>query len=430
MTGLQNLLLLCGDAVLYFVALAALLRARSRVGLGAFFCALGVMHFLETYLAAIFYVSLPLDIVTSPGSTVLFTGKLTMLLLLYIREDAVVVRQPIYGLLFGNVLLFALAFLMRHHVLVSLTPERTADFAFLNEMGALMVWGTAILFFDCILIILLYERTRAWFGDNVFPRLLVSSALILTFDQAAFWVGLHMVTGAGLPVLAGGWIAKMGAVVLYSAMAAVYLIYLERPLGRRRGAPRIWDVFDTLTYRERYEDLLARTGIDALTGALDRHSLESYGRRAVEHAAAVNRPLALLLIDIDHFKAFNDRFGHAAGDHKLKQIVAGIMNAARVTDFTYRFGGEEFVVIADGLGEEDALVMAERIRRIVAGMAARDAVTASIGVATCPADASDYDELFDIADKRLYEAKSTGRNRVVGSRPAPTGLAAGLAPAG
>ncbi len=238
-----------------------------------------------------------------------------------------------------------------------------------------------------------------------------------------------MLTGAGLPVLVGGWIAKMGAVALYSAMAAVYLVYFERPL-RRRNEPRIWDVFDTLTYRERYEDLLARTGSDALTGALDRHSLESYGRRAVEHAAAAGRPLALLLIDIDHFKAFNDRFGHAAGDRKLKQIVAGIMTAARVSDFTYRFGGEEFVVIADGIGETDALMLAERIRRTIAGLAVRDAVTASIGVATCPADAGDYDELFDIADKRLYEAKSAGRDRVVGSQPPPEDLPDGLAQAG
>lgn len=429
MAGLQNLLLLGGDAVLYFVALAALLRARSRIGLGAFFCALGVMHFLETYLASIFYVSLPLGIVASPGSTVLFTGKLMMLLLLYIREDAVVVRQPIYGLLFGNVLLFALAFIMRHHVLVSFIPDRTADFAFLNEMGALMVWGTAILFFDCILIILTYERSRTWLGDNVFPRLLVSSALILSFDQAAFWTGLHVLTGAGLPVLVGGWIAKMGAVVLYSAMAAVYLIYFERPLSRR-CEPRIWDVFDTLTYRERYEDLLARTGSDALTGALDRHSLESYGRRAVEHAAAGGRPLALLLIDIDHFKAFNDRFGHAAGDRKLKQIVVAIMASARVNDFTYRFGGEEFVVVADDIGTADALALAERIRRAIAALATRDAVTASIGVATCPADADDYDQLFDIADKRLYEAKAAGRNRVVGAGPPSEGASGHLAQAG
>ncbi|MCF8476187.1 MAG: GGDEF domain-containing protein [Pseudolabrys sp.] len=419
MSELNNALLLAGDAVLYFVALAALLRARSRIGLGAFFCALGVMHFLETYLASIFYIALPLGIVTSPGSTVLFTGKLMLLLLLYIREDAVVVRQPIYGLLFGNVLLFALAFVMRHHTLVPLNAGRAADFGFLDEIGGLMVWGTAILFFDCIIIILLYERSRAWFGDSVFPRLLVCGAMVLTFDQVAFFAGLTMLTGAGLPVLIGGWVAKMGAVTLYSVLAAVYLKYFERPLGRQK-APRIWDVFDTLTYRERYEDLLARTGCDALTGVLDRHSLESYGRRAVESAAAAGRPLALLLLDIDHFKAFNDRFGHAAGDITLKRIAHDIMATARVSDFTYRFGGEEFVVIADGLDGDDAVALGERIRHAIAAAPTEDPagkVTASIGVASCASDASGYDKLFEIADKRLYEAKALGRNRVVGARP-------------
>src|ERR1044072_1575293 len=171
MPQLENVLLLIGEALLYFLALSALLRARTRLGLGAFFCALRVMHFLETFLASIFYISLPFDMVSPPGSTVLFTGKLMMLLLLYVREDAVVVRQPIYGLLFGNVLLFALAYLMRRHTSVSLTPGRTADFTFLNEMGALMMWGTAVLFVDCILIFLLYERSRTWFGDRIFPRL-------------------------------------------------------------------------------------------------------------------------------------------------------------------------------------------------------------------------------------------------------------------
>ena len=331
MAELKNVLLLSADAVLYFVVLASLLRARTRIGLGAFFCALGVMHFLETYLASILYVSLPFGIVTSPGSTVLFTGKLMMLLLLYIREDAVVVRQPIYGLLFGNVLLFALAYLMRHHTPVSLKPGRGADFAFLNEMGALMVWGTAILFFDCIIMILLYERSRSWFRDRIFPRLALCGVLVLTFDQMAFFAGLHMLTGAGADVLVGGWIAKMAAVALYTVLAGVYLLYFERL--RRTDIPRIWDVFDTLTNRERYEDLLARTGCDVLTGALDRHSLEAHGHRA----AAAGRPLALLLIDIDHFKAFNDRFGHLAGDKMLKRIVLDIMAAARMSDLTYRF---------------------------------------------------------------------------------------------
>jgi diguanylate cyclase (GGDEF)-like protein len=421
MPDVTNILLLAVDALVYFVALAGLLRARTRIGLGAFFCALGVMHFLETYLASIVYVPLPFGIVTSPGSTVLFTGKLMMLLLLYIREDAVVVRQPIYGLLFGNVLLFALAFVMRQHTML-FVPGRAADFVFLNEMGALMVWGTAILFFDCILIILLYERTRSWFGDRVFPRLLLSSALVLTFDQAAFFAGLHMLTGAGVSVLIGGWIAKMGAVAFYSVLATVYLVYLERPIGRR-DAPRIWDIFDTLTYRERYEDLLARTGCDALTGALDRHSLEAHGRRSVEHAAAAGRPLALLLIDIDHFKAFNDRFGHAAGDKMLKRIALDIMAAARVSDFTYRFGGEEFVIIAEGLSVDEALSLGERVRRRVLNASPADPeakVTVSIGVATCSRDATEYDALFEIADKRLYQAKAAGRNRVIGERP-PSG---------
>jgi len=289
MPEMTNVLLLVADALVYFVALAGLLRARDRFGLGPFFCALGVLHFLETYLASIFYVTLPLGIVTSPGSTILFTGKLMLLLLLYIREDASVVRQPIYGLLFGNVLVFVLGFVLRHHALAPLSGGRDADFAFLDEMGGLMVWGTAILFIDCIIIILLYERTRAWFGDQVFPRLLVSSVMVLTFDQVAFFSGLSLLTGAGLPVLIGGWIAKMGAVALYSVLGTIYLLHFERSLGRR-AAPRLRDVFDTLTYRERYESLLARTGCDALTGTLDRHALETYGRRAVDSAAGAGRP--------------------------------------------------------------------------------------------------------------------------------------------
>src|SRR5215471_10165345 len=130
MPEFANVVLLALDAVIYFVALGALLRARTRIGLGAFFCALGVMHFLETYLAGNFYVALPLGIVASPGSTVLFTGKLMLLLLVYIREDAVAVRQPIYGLLVGNLLLFALAAVMRNHDLVELVPGRAADLGF------------------------------------------------------------------------------------------------------------------------------------------------------------------------------------------------------------------------------------------------------------------------------------------------------------
>jgi diguanylate cyclase (GGDEF)-like protein len=432
MSESNNVFVLLGDALVYFAVLATLFRSRYRLGIGAFFCALGVMHFIETYLASIFYVSLPLGIVTSPGSTVLFTGKLMLLLLVYIREDAVVVRQPIYGLLIGNLLIVALAYMLRNHALVPLAPGRVADLGFLDEMGALMVWGTALLFVDCILIILIYERSRAFLGDHTFSRLALSGAAALTFDQIGFYAGLHVLTGAPLSVLVGGWIAKMGAVAVYSVLVGVYLIWLEQPIRRRRSVPRLGDIFDKLTYRERYEELLARSGRDALTGAYNRGQLETQGRRAIEEAAIPGQPVSLLLIDIDHFKNFNDRFGHAAGDAALKNIAQEIMATVRASDLVFRFGGEEFVVICEGLASEAALALAERIRRHIAvtvdGGWTR--VTVSIGIATCAKDACDYDGLFAVADQRLYQAKAAGRNCVIGEWVASAETPARLAHAG
>jgi hypothetical protein len=95
MATLTNIGLLVAEAVFYFVVMTALFRARRRFGIGLFFCALGTMHCLETYLAAILYIALPGDMAISPGSVILFSGKLAMLLLVYIREDAATVRQPI-----------------------------------------------------------------------------------------------------------------------------------------------------------------------------------------------------------------------------------------------------------------------------------------------------------------------------------------------
>jgi diguanylate cyclase (GGDEF)-like protein len=368
------------------------LRARHRIGIGTFFCALGVMHFLETYLASILYVPLPFGIIASPGSTVLFTGKLMLLLLVYIREDAVVVRQPIYGLMLGNLLLFALAALMRLHG-AGARAAHAADFGFLNEMGALMVWGTLILFADCIMMILLYERLRAATAGRLLLRLALTGALVLSFDQAAFFAGLHYLTGAPLSVLFGGWAAKMAAVAIYACLGTVYLRRLEAPRRRDKTAPRMRDVFDLLTYRERYEDLMARSGRDALTGVLDRGRLEQLGRKRVEEAALAGRPISLLILDIDHFKSFNDRFGHSAGDVVLLRIARIVMGTVGIDDAVFRYGGEEFVVIGADLTRAAALALGERIRRDVASHMDTDAgtplVTVSIGLATCADDASD-----------------------------------------
>jgi diguanylate cyclase (GGDEF)-like protein len=239
---------------------------------------------------------------------------------------------------------------------------------------------------------------------------------VLSFDQAAFYAGLHYLTGAPLSVLFGGWAAKMAMVAIYSTLGAAYLHWLELPRRRKTQPPRIADVFDLLTYRERYEDLLARTGRDALTGALDRGRLEFLGRKRVEEAVLAGRALSLFIIDIDNFKSFNDRFGHASGDVVLLRIARIVIAAVAAEDAVFRYGGEEFVVVADNLPRPGALALGERIRRDVARHMDADAplVTVSIGLATCADDASDYDGLFECADRRLYAAKSAGRNRVIG----------------
>ena len=424
MAAVTNLLLFAAEAGLYFVVMTGLFRARHRFGIGLFFCALGTMHFLETYLAAVLYVQLPGDIFISPGSAVLFSGKLVMLLLVYIREDAATVRQPIYGLLIGNFLMVGLVLLLRQHIIAPAMPAPSPDLGFIDEMGWLMVWGTLLLFVDAIVIVLLYERTATWFGERQTLRIMVSAMIVLSFDQIGFFTALWLFAGVPLKVLWGGWIAKIVAALVYSGLTGLYLRFMESGTGPRVEQAKLGDVFDMLTYRERYEALLRETGRDALTGVLNRGRFERDCARVVSEAAARRRPISLLIVDIDHFKRVNDRYGHAAGDEALRSIARELAGAVRDGDSVYRYGGEEFVVTCEGLPHTAALLAGERLRLGVSTLTVPGVdlpITASIGVATCPDDGTDLAALFAAADARLYQAKAAGRDRVVGwNAPVPT----------
>ncbi len=414
--SLNNALLLIGEGILYFGVMAFLFRMRHLFGLGVFVCALGSLHFLETYLAAVLYVQFVAGTAISPGSIVLFAGKLVMLLLLYIREDATAVRQPIYGLLIGNFLIVALGMLLRLHDVMAPVPNRVPDFQLIDQMGGLMIWGTILLFIDSILIILLYERSGAWFGRNVTARIWVSAAMVLTLDQVGFFLALRLFIGVPIEVLFGGWLGKMAAAAFYAALAGAYLRWFERGDVREALQPRLVDVFDALTYRERYHALLERAGRDGLTGLGDRGRLEEQGPLRIANTLAANKPLSLVLVDIDDFKQTNDRYGHSTGDRVLKLVSDRLTETMRSSDSIYRYGGDEFVVLCADLPHERALSVAERLRGTIEALSAADGVpiTVSVGVATCPADAMGLAALFACADARLYEAKSTGRNRVVG----------------
>ncbi|MET0371969.1 MAG: GGDEF domain-containing protein [Sphingobium sp.] len=418
MTGL---LLLALQALLFFAVMGMLFRLRGTLGIGVFVCALGVLHFLETYLAAVFFIQLPFGLI-SPGSTVMFAGKLSMILMLYIREDAETVRQPIYGLLIGNCLMVPLAAILRLYDPMPLPTGHIADLTLIDQLGMLMVWGTVVLFADSIALVLLYERLRKWIPHSLFLRASISLAVILTFDQFAFFAGLHLATGTPFAALLGGWVAKLGASVLYAALATFYLRHFES--GEEHGLPgnqKLTDIFNKLTYRHRYEALLEQSGIDALTGVLDRNRFEALAQSSLTRARKQRRPLSLAIIDVDYFKQINDRYGHVTGDDVLRKIAQALRDSMRSDDKIFRYGGEEFVVLCEGMNHEAAMAHAERMRAAVPN-ALRGSLaitpTVSIGVATAPSDGADVTELVRHADLHLYQAKHGGRNRVVGNHPA------------
>jgi diguanylate cyclase (GGDEF)-like protein len=160
---------------------------------------------------------------------------------------------------------------------------------------------------------------------------------------------------------------------------------------------------------------------DALTGVANRRSFNIALSREWRRAQREETSLGLLLLDVDHFKAFNDRYGHPAGDVCLARLAATIAGAVRrPTDFTARYGGEEFAVVLPATELEGAATIAECIRRAVATLNIRHAdnpcgiVTVSVGAsATTPQSRGSQEALVDAADAALYAAKHAGRNQVV-----------------
>lgn len=158
----------------------------------------------------------------------------------------------------------------------------------------------------------------------------------------------------------------------------------------------------------------------ALTGLLNRRGFDKAISECLSNAARTGKPLCLAVCDIDHFKTFNDQHGHLVGDQVIKFIAKTLKDSLREGDVASRFGGEEFALLLPSTSVEDARVLAERIRNAVAGKrimkrATKEAigqVTISIGISSYTAQQNPED-LFQAADKNLYEAKSGGRNQTV-----------------
>lgn len=221
--------------------------------------------------------------------------------------------------------------------------------------------------------------------------------------------------------------------------AVVPLNHQGRPIGmlliRSNDAQRCWTesellllhtVADQVTVAINQAYLFAQLQQQALTDALtdcyNRRAFEMQLERDLQFATRMRQPLSLIMLDLDNLKEINDRLGHEGGDNALRQLADSIRVELRGVDTPSRYGGDEFAIILPQAELEGALIVAERLRGRIESISISGIgrMTASVGVASFPEHASSRDTLVLLADRALYKAKRTGRNRVCFPQEEPT----------
>lgn len=181
-------------------------------------------------------------------------------------------------------------------------------------------------------------------------------------------------------------------------------------------------IFYPLRNALKYKEALAQSYVDPLTGLLNRLSLDTIAPRELKLSQRHNKALSLLVIDLDHFKSVNDKYGHLAGDSALRMVAEIVKNSVRETDQVFRFGGEEFVVLLNESDASCAQITAERIRSNIEQTRIEHEkstfnITASLGISAITKSDS-FTSLFQRADDAVYQAKQEGRNRVIATNAA------------
>jgi len=237
----------------------------------------------------------------------------------------------------------------------------------------------------------------------------------------------------------------IGGYAAVLAIRSVLTLYREQRAGILQ--PTAYDVLSLLAFQafavsatlglmwieiQRLEGELKRLAAhDSLTGLLTRRAFLDQFERDVSRSRRSGEPFALALLDLDHFKQLNDGHGHPFGDEILRRTAQRLRSGVRTHDVLGRYGGEEFALLMPGLDKEAGVRAAERVRGYVEALELEHddvwlRLTISAGVAAFPQDGADWESLLTAADVALYEAKASGRNRVVPARsPAPpflTGL--------
>jgi two-component system, cell cycle response regulator len=183
--------------------------------------------------------------------------------------------------------------------------------------------------------------------------------------------------------------------------------YIVKPFDRGELLARVSSAMRT---RTRMTELAQNAAVDHLTGAMNRSQLDTQLAAAVARALRSRGDLGLVLVDIDHFKSINDRFGHSTGDSVLRVVAVRLMSVIRAGDALFRFGGDEFCFLLEGTDDRGGSALAHRAVDAIASEQIMDiAVTASAGAATWSPLLARPLDLLNAADAALYEAKHSGR---------------------
>ncbi|MBD9481931.1 diguanylate cyclase [Pseudomonas sp. PDM14] len=221
----------------------------------------------------------------------------------------------------------------------------------------------------------------------------------------------------------------LGSTVIEHGYLCVPLMAQGEPLGvlSLNGAPRA-DLELAEAFAEQVslgvanlslrDSLRQQSLMDALTGLHNRRFLDETLRRELMRAARKQAPIAVVLLDVDHFKRFNDTFGHEAGDLVLRHLAIEMKRSVRASDLACRYGGEEFALVMPEISREDAIERCESLRLAVSRLQVRyggeplGPISISLGLAWFPDDGDQADALLHAADVALYRAKNAGRNRL------------------